>query len=55
MSVQIFEQEKHKIYDKLSEFRSKIDDSLKRGQEFIDYRKNNMEVNERIRQDILGV
>ena len=32
--------EKHKIYEKLSEFKNKTDDLLRKNNEFVDFRKN---------------
>ena len=32
--------EKHKIYEKLSEFKNKADDFLRKNNEFVDFRKN---------------
>lgn len=45
MPIQTFEVEKHKIFEKLSEYKSKIDDLSRKNQEFFDFRKNYYEAN----------
>jgi len=42
MSAKIFEMEKHKIYEKLSEFKNKSDELSRKNSEFVDFRKNYM-------------
>lgn len=55
LSINSFEVEKHKIYEKLSEYKNKIDDLGRGRQDFVDFRKNSFEINERIKQNIIGI
>jgi len=45
MQVNAFEIEKHKIFDKLAELKSKTDDLLKKNNEFTEFRKNYLSQN----------
>ena len=45
LPIQNFEIEKHKIFEKLSEYKNKIDDLTRKNQQFTDFRKNFYEAN----------
>ena len=55
MSIQTFEVEKHKIFEKLSDYKSKIDDLTRKNQEFFDFRKGYYEANERLKHNMLDL
>jgi hypothetical protein len=50
LSTKVFEMEKHKIYEKLSEFKNKSDELSRKNGEFVEFRKTYLGEKEKMKQ-----